>query len=84
MAEVVDHIPPAKSVPGERKYAKFFDGQAWKLILGVDCPADMNIAQNSLRITAKRAGIKAEIRQSKADNAIYVQAILPAKKKAKK
>jgi hypothetical protein len=84
MAEVVDQMPPRRSLPGEPKYAKYFDGQPWKLMLGEDCPANINVAQNALRITAKRAGIKAEIRQSKADNAIYVQAILPAKKKAKK
>jgi hypothetical protein len=81
MAEVVDQLPPARSVPGDPKYAKYFDGQAWKLVLGVDCPANINIAQNAIRITAKRAGIKADIRQSKKDNAIYVQAHVAQSKK---
>lgn len=81
MAEVVESIPRGRF--GD--YSKFFDGQPWKLILGVDCPEDINIAQNSIRITAKRAGVSATIRQSKKDNAIYVQAhVRPAKRVTKR
>lgn len=82
MASVVNDFPP----PHGKKYDKFFDGKPWKLVLGEDCPADLNVAQNALRIAAKRHGIKATVRQSKKDNAIYVQAHVakkPAKRKAK-
>jgi hypothetical protein len=87
MADVVESLPPPHHVPGQPKYSKFFDGQKWRLVLGKDCPASMNVAQNALRVTAKRAGIVATIRQSKKEGVIYVQANLakkPAKNKSKK
>lgn len=80
MASVVDSLPPKRGT----KYDKFFDGQRWKLTLGKDCPADINVAQNVLRVTAGRRGIECTIQQSKKDNAIYVQAHVAAKKPAKR
>lgn len=86
MAEVVSTMPVARSDPQNPKYAKYFDGQPWKLILGEDCPAEMNIAQNAIRVTAKRAGIKVAVRQCKKENCIYVQAEVekPKRKSVKK
>lgn len=84
MADVVDKLPDAHHRPGESKYEKYFDGQVWRLVLGEDCPADMNIAQNAIRITAKRKKIAATIRQSKREGVIYVQAHLPESKPAKR
>lgn len=74
MAKIVASLPAARFDPRKPKYDKYFDGQAWKLELGVDCPAEMNIAQNAIRVTAKRKGIDCKIRQSKKENCIYVQA----------
>lgn len=79
MATVIDSIPDKEP----SKYLKYFDGQMWQLKLGRDLPDDMNIAQNVLRVTASRHKIKATITQRKKDNCVYVQAILPKKRKAK-
>jgi hypothetical protein len=76
MAEVVTELPGVVKQPNfpHGTYAKYLDGQVWKLTLGVDCHKTARTALGALYNAASMKGLKIRVRnRGKAEGAIYVQ-----------
>jgi hypothetical protein len=73
MAEVVSEFPGNGRVArDESKYAKYLDGQAWKLKIGVDCSKNGLSSASYLHSVAKRRGLL--IKTSIIGDSLYIQA----------